>query len=113
MLRDWDFEFSVTTRFSSIDRIYDHLNMWMQFWPLLQAENDNRDFSANEILLIAHVLICGEEQVETCFFCGSQEIAIAQGGPPLLGGCANEMSLQVWTNGYRSGLIEEYLHLGL
>jgi len=45
--------------------------MWTQFWPLLQAENNDGDFAQSEILLITQVSVGGEENFEARCFCGS------------------------------------------
>jgi len=69
--------------------------MRTQLGPLLQAENNDGDFTATQILLVTHVSICSQEQVKTCFFCDGEQIAISQLIPALLGCSANQMAFQI------------------
>jgi len=39
-------------------------------WPLLQPNNKDGDLAACQILLVAHVSVRGEEQIEAGLFCG-------------------------------------------
>src|SRR5580698_861028 len=76
-----------------LDRFHNALNMWPKAWPLLPAENHDRDSAACKVLLIAHVLIGCQQHVEAVCFCGREQLAILERVPALLHGRAHVMSL--------------------
>jgi len=44
--------------------------------PLLFAQDDDCYLATGKILLVAHVLVSGQQQVETCAFGGTQQVAV-------------------------------------
>jgi hypothetical protein len=75
-----------------IDRFDDEVNVGLEARPLLATQNHDRDFSAREILLIAHVLVGGQEHFETGRIRGQQQLAVLEGVPTSLRGGADLMS---------------------
>ena len=58
-----------------IDRFNDALNVGAKSRPLLLAENRNRDHTNRKVLLIAHVLVGCQQDVESRFFRHGQPVA--------------------------------------
>jgi hypothetical protein len=75
-----------------IDRFDDEVNVGLEARPLLATQNHDRDFSAREILLIAHVLVGGQEHFEAGRIHGQQQLAVLEGVPTSLRGGADLMS---------------------
>ena len=75
-------------------------------WPLLPAENHDRESAARKILLIAHVLIGCEQYVEAVRFRPREQLAILERVPALLCRSAHIMSLQIGANGYGRRLVK-------
>ena len=86
----WEANFQIAAGFGGIDRFDDEVNVGLEARPLLATQNHDRDFSGREILLIAHVLVGGQEHVETGRFRGQQQLL--EGVPTLLRGGADLMS---------------------
>jgi hypothetical protein len=72
---------------------HDALNMRPKAWPLLLAETYDGDSAARKVLLIAHILIGRQQQVEAFRFCGREQLAILERVPALLRSCAHVMPL--------------------
>ena len=60
----------------------EYLAPWLDERPPVSAENDQCQVSVAQILLIRHVLICGNHDFVPCFFRPIQQRAIAQRCPP-------------------------------
>jgi hypothetical protein len=99
-------DFRVAAGFSSIDRFLDQSNVRPQAWPLLYAENHDRDFAARKTLLIAHVLVGGQQYIEAVGFRGRKQLTILKRVPALLRCCADLVSFEIGANRYRRRLIE-------
>ena len=69
-----------------MDRFYDELDMRLKTRPLLEAENHDCNLAARKILLIAHVLVGRQQDLEACVLGHSQEVAVLQRVPVLLRG---------------------------
>jgi hypothetical protein len=80
--------------------------------PLLLTENYYRYPACGKILLIAHILVSREQEIEAGLFRCDQQIAIAKHIPALLSRCADCVALKVWTDRDWRCLIEENEHLG-
>ena len=57
-------------------------NPWLDEWPPVRAENDQCQVSAAQVLLIGHVLICGNHDFIPCFLSPVQQRAIDKRCPP-------------------------------
>jgi hypothetical protein len=88
----WQANFQVAAGLGGIDRFDHEVNVGLEARPLLAAQNHDCDFSAREILLIAHVLAGGQEHFETGRFRGQQQLAVLESVPTLLRGGADLMS---------------------
>ena len=77
---------------------------------LLQSQNDNRDSPPRKVLLIPHIPVGREQQVEARFFGCSKQVSIAEHRPTLLGSSADQMAGEVLADWNWSCLIEENLH---
>ena len=102
----WQANFQIAAGLGGIDRFDDEVNVGLEARPLLATQNHDRDFSAPEILLIAHVLVSGQEHFETGRIRGQQQLAVLEGVPTLLRGGADLMSDQVRADGDGRGLVE-------
>jgi hypothetical protein len=71
------------------------LNVRAQLRPLLTSENHDGDFPTCEVLLMAHVLVCGQQDIESALFRRRQQIDIAQRIPSLLRSCADNVLIEI------------------
>ena len=55
---------------------------WFDERPPIRPENDQREASARDVLLVRHVLICGNHDFIPCFFRPLQQRAIDKRCPP-------------------------------
>jgi len=78
--------------------------------PLLLAENHDCDFTVGEILLIAHVLISCQQQIESGLLRCCEQIAVSEFAPALLRRGAKAMALEIRTDRHRRCLIEKDPH---
>src|SRR5579872_4363077 len=53
-----------------LDGFDDSLNIRPKAWPLLQAENHDRDSTTRKVLLVRHVLVGGQQYFEPVRLCG-------------------------------------------
>jgi hypothetical protein len=93
-----------------MDSFYDTLDVETKLWPLLLAEYDDCDLPTAEILLVADVLVRGQQDVETGLFRNHQEVAIPESLPALLGGSTNRVTFKIRAYRDRCCLIENDAH---
>jgi len=67
-----DFDFGIAAGCGCLNSFYDSLEVDPKLWPLLPAEYHDCDFSAGEILLVAQVLVRGQQKLKTGLFRGRQ-----------------------------------------
>ena len=58
------------TRHGGVDSVNNALNVRAELRPLLTAKNDDDDFPAHKVLLIAQILIRGQQNIEPGSFGG-------------------------------------------
>src|SRR5271168_1673233 len=87
-------DFWVAAGYCSIDRLHNEPNMRPKTWPLLKTENYDCDFAGGKILLIEHVLVGREQNVEAILVRGHEQFAILKLVRALLRSCANLMSFE-------------------
>jgi hypothetical protein len=78
----WKLDLRIAAGYRCLDGFDDAPNIWPKAWPLLQTENHDRYFPACEILLIRHVLVGGQQNVEAVGFCGREQFAILSVSQP-------------------------------
>jgi hypothetical protein len=66
------FDFRVTTRRRRVHRGDDTLDMQAQYWPSRITEHDERDCANRQVLLVAHILVGGDEHIKSGGLSGSQ-----------------------------------------
>ena len=66
----------------SLEGVADILNLWLYEEPPVRAENEQCQVSAAQVLLMRHVLICGNHDFIPCFLSPIQERAIDKRCPP-------------------------------
>src|SRR5579863_9882086 len=95
------------------DGFHNQGNVWPKTGPLLQAKNHNRNFAAHKVLLMAHVLVGGQQHIEATRFCGRKQFAILERVPPLLRRGSDLVSFEMGANRYWRRLIEQDPHVGI
>jgi hypothetical protein len=58
-------DLSIAAQRGAIDSINNALNVGAQLRPLLTTENHDGDFSSRKILLVAQILIRGQQDIKT------------------------------------------------
>src|SRR5258708_21881129 len=81
----------VAARSGCIHGRHNPFNIVAQSGPLLVADNHERDISAFEILLVAHVLVSRQQNFEPCRFSSRNQFAINQSIPSALKDFNNDM----------------------
>src|SRR5580700_5083853 len=78
----WNLNFGVAARLCTLDGIHYSLYVQAEHRPLRVTQDDDRDPASRQVLLIADILVRGEEHLKRGLFCGLQECAVAQRIPP-------------------------------
>jgi len=80
--------------------------------PLLTAQNHNRDLAPRNILLILHIPVGRQQQIEARRFGRAQQIAVPEPVPALFSGCADGVTRKVRAKRHGRCLIKKDTHLG-
>src|SRR5206468_7771608 len=94
------------------ERIYrggDFRKVKLNHRPTRRRQDQNREASASQVLLVAQVLIGGDERVESRFRC-IEQVAIFEFGPPHFVGGGSRMARQRVAQGHGRTLVKENLH---
>ena len=105
--------FSVTARHCSIHGCNHKINVAVNHWSIGIPEDDNRYSPGLQVLLVSHIFVCGEEQIEIGFFGGFEQFAIDQAVPASSLCFYDCMASKPPCNTARRTVIEEYEHLRL
>jgi hypothetical protein len=105
-----NFDLGIAAGRGCLNSFYDTLDVDPKLGPLLPAEYHDCDFSAGKILLVAQVLVRGQQNLETGLFRGRQQIAIAESIPALLGSRTNRVTYKIRADRQRRCLIENDAH---
>lgn len=108
LVRDFDFLIAASDR--RIHRRHNFVKMEFDVRPLLVAEDDDGNFTLRKILLVAHVLIRGQEQFITGFFSLAEQVAVLEFVPAELPGVSHFVSGKTASNGIWRAVIEENSH---
>ena len=84
----------------------DALNVRFKLWPLLLSQNDARDFSSCEILLVTYVLVGRQQKVKTCGFGSRYECAVSSPLPSAFNRFNNDVALESISKRGRGAVIE-------
>ena len=68
--------------------------MRLKGWPLLNPDDDDRNGPAGHVLLIPHVLVGGQEDLEAGVLGHGQQVAVLQRVPVLLRGRAHSVAVR-------------------
>ncbi len=96
--------------FRSADRVHYALDMWPNVRPLLLAKYDHGNLSIGKTLLVTHVLIRRNENLETCFFRCRQKFTVPERIPALTKSRRDDMSCQIMSDGQRRCLVQKNAH---
>ena len=99
-------DFKVVSAVNTAQRVQDAVKVGLDCGPTRSWQNKDGQLSYREVLLIAQVLVRGNEHIES-FFCSSQEISIAQIRPSHFERSGDGMTAQDFAQWDRSALIEE------
>ena len=66
----WQIDLGIATGLCQIDGLHHQPNMGAEAWPLLLAENNDRNFPLRQVLLVANVLVGRQQHVEAGRFSG-------------------------------------------
>jgi hypothetical protein len=89
----------------------DHpLNVTAQDRPLLIADHDEGDFSPSQVLLVTHVFVGCQQDVETCGLSLRYQFAVYQPIPSAFDGFNHNMTLEGITERGWGAVIKEYEH---
>ena len=86
--------------------------MALDSWPAGCEQNDDRQASASEILLILQILVRCYEDLEAESLCSSDEFTVLKLRPSLFVRCGDLMAYQRLAQRGRGALIEQDLHSG-
>jgi hypothetical protein len=67
-----------------VDCVYHTLDLWPKVRPLLLAEHDNGNFPPRKVLLITHIFVGGQKDIEPGLFRCRQQFAVFELAPALL-----------------------------
>src|ERR1700678_2069666 len=87
------------------------LNKRTKAGPLLQTKDHHRNSPPRKVLLIAHVLVGGQQDIESFRLSSRQQLTILELFPALLRRGAHFMIGKIGANRDRSGLIEQNAHV--
>ena len=97
-------DFKVVSAVNTAQRVQDAVKVGLDCGPTRSWQNKDGQLSYREVLLIAQVLVRGNEHIES-FFCSSQEISIAQIRPSHFERSGDGMTAQDFAQWDRSALI--------
>ena len=89
------------------ERLLDLRNQFEEDREPVERELENRDLTGAEVLLIAQVLVGGDEHLEARGFRYEQELAIAKRVPPFLEARSNLEADEVSAQRLRNAVVEE------
>ncbi len=102
--------FHVAARGQSIDRNDHVLNFLSDSWPRGAHYHDDSDLTLSQILLIAQVLICRDQNAESRLLGSGEQIPVCQFGPSHLGSGIHRPRMKVTPQWNRGPLVEQDLH---
>lgn len=105
-LWSWDLDLNKAAGLGCSDGFDDTVNMELNLRPLLAAQDDDGNSAASNILLIAHVSIGGEHDIESRCLGRIQQIAVFEAVPSLLRSREYGVAHKEWAKRYRSCLVE-------
>jgi len=109
-LLERDVNLGIAARRGRIRSEDNHFNVATQSGPLLIADNHKRDFPAFQVLLVTHVFVSCQQNLETCILRSRYQFAIGKAVPSAFSCFNNDVvSEGISKRGGRS-VIEEYQH---
>ena len=109
MLRE--FPFDEVAKVKRIDRRGDLRQVKLNHGPTRRRQHQNREASASQVLLVAQVLIGGDQGIEGGFCC-AEKVAIFEGCPAHLVGGGNVVARQRVAQGRGRSQVKENLYCG-
>lgn len=52
------------------------VDVWTKFGPLLTAQYQHSNVPAIKVLLVLHVAVRGDQDIEACQLCGGEEVTV-------------------------------------
>src|SRR5262249_36530545 len=87
-----------------------HQGQGLFYCNTVSNHDDDSDSTACKVLLIAHIVINGEQNVESCFLCFIQQPAVFQAFPMHFTRSCNVMARQLASERFGDAMIKENLH---
>jgi hypothetical protein len=97
---------SIATGFRGVHRFDYPAQRWLNQTPSVSAEDNNRNLSPGEILLVDEILIDCQQKVEPSFLGNAQQISIEQSAPSLLVSGSHDMARKKVAYCDRRALVE-------
>ena len=101
-----NFDFRIAAGRCRLYRSSDTVKVTPDLWPLLVAEDNDRNSSPGKILLVAYVLVRGQEHLVTGFFSLLQQLPILQFVPAGLARKSYVMTSEAAGDGLRRAVIK-------
>jgi len=105
-----DVNLGITARRGRIHSADNHFNVATQSRPLLIADNHKRDFPVFQVLLVTHVLVSRQPNLETCILRSCYQLAIGKSVPSAFSCFNPNVVLESISKRGRRAVIEEYQH---